>query len=214
MRRKDREVTDPHRLTEIIRACDCCRLGIRDGEGAYVVPLNFGYRAEGKGVFYFHCAKEGYKLTLLEQAPNVGFEMDTHHELRRGPKGCDFTFLYSSVMGRGVVRTVTALAEKRKRWPAAGPVWRGRGHDNRRGGGRRDRASAGRERDDRQGTPVKQRMETASAFHARRPFGPVVLSSCRCTRSAGARWRRAAGGGSSPPAWEGGPASCSAGKSG
>ncbi len=114
MRRKDREVTDPHRLTEIIRACDCCRLGIRDGDGAYVVPLNFGYKAEGKGVFYFHCAREGRKLTLLAQSPNVGFELDTHHELRRGSKGCDFTFLYSSVMGRGVVRTVTELAEKRE----------------------------------------------------------------------------------------------------
>ena len=42
MRRADREVTDPVKIREIITSCDCCRLGLCDGERAYVVPLDFG----------------------------------------------------------------------------------------------------------------------------------------------------------------------------
>ena len=56
MRRKDREITDLERIDEIIRACDCCRLGFQDGEGVYIVPVNFGFAWEdGKRVLYFHC---------------------------------------------------------------------------------------------------------------------------------------------------------------
>ncbi len=49
MRRKDREVTDFDKMMEILSACDCCRLGLVDENGAYIVPLNFGYEeADGK----------------------------------------------------------------------------------------------------------------------------------------------------------------------
>lgn len=30
MRRKDREITDFSKMTEIMKACDCCRLGLVD----------------------------------------------------------------------------------------------------------------------------------------------------------------------------------------
>ena len=43
MRRKDREITDPGKIREIIAACDCCRLGFCDGGRAYIVPLDFGF---------------------------------------------------------------------------------------------------------------------------------------------------------------------------
>ena len=114
MRRKDREITSEKRVNEIIAACNCCRLGLADGVGTYVVPLSFGYTAEdGKRIFYFHCAGEGKKLALLKANPNVGFELDTNHALVRGETGCSFTFLYSSVMGKGTVETVTELEEKK-----------------------------------------------------------------------------------------------------
>lgn len=114
MRRKDREITDVNLINEIIQACDCCRLGMKDGDGIYVVPLNFGYHyVNGKSSFYFHCAKEGKKLALLGDCPSVGFELDTNHQIVRGAKGCDFTFLYSSVIGQGIVRTVEETKEKK-----------------------------------------------------------------------------------------------------
>ncbi len=114
MRRKDREVTDPVQIEAIIADCDCCRIGIRDGESVYIVPLNFSYQAEpGKGRFYFHCAKQGRKLDLLKLYPQVGFELDTRHTLVSSTKGCNFTFLYASVIGNGNVETVTDRGEKK-----------------------------------------------------------------------------------------------------
>ena len=38
MRRRDREITDNQKIKEIIKACDCCRLGLNDnGKGCYGV---------------------------------------------------------------------------------------------------------------------------------------------------------------------------------
>ena len=42
MRRKDRKVTEPEKIREIIAAWDVLRLGLADGEYPYIVPVNFG----------------------------------------------------------------------------------------------------------------------------------------------------------------------------
>lgn len=113
MRRKDREVTDKARIMEMVRQCDCCRLGIQDGAGVYIVPLNFACVEEGgRTSLYFHCAREGKKLDLLRVNPIVGFEMDTAHKLVSGEKACDFTFRFISVMGTGIASTVEDAQEK------------------------------------------------------------------------------------------------------
>jgi len=114
MRRHDREVTDPARIDEIIRMCDCCRLGMVDGDSVYIVPLNFGFKNEnGKRMFYFHGASEGKKIELIKANPLVGFELDTNHAVMAGEKACDYSFLYSSVIGKGIVTLVEDLEEKR-----------------------------------------------------------------------------------------------------
>ncbi|WP_018962808.1 pyridoxamine 5'-phosphate oxidase family protein [Coprothermobacter platensis] len=114
MRRIDREVTDPARIDEIIRICDCCRLGMVDKDSVYIVPLNFGFKNEnGKRIFYFHGAKEGKKMELVKLNPLVGFEMDTNHRISVGKNACDYSFLYSSVIGKGVVTLVEDVQEKR-----------------------------------------------------------------------------------------------------
>ena len=43
MRRHDREVTERAKIDEIIKSCDCLRLGLNAEDGAYIVPLSFGY---------------------------------------------------------------------------------------------------------------------------------------------------------------------------
>lgn len=48
MRRADREIREFDRMLAVADACDCCRLGLLDDAGAYIVPLNFGYEAEGE----------------------------------------------------------------------------------------------------------------------------------------------------------------------
>lgn len=113
MRRKDREVTDFSEMTEIMKACDCCRLGFSDGEEAYIVPMNFGYDIDnGQITLYFHCANEGRKIDLLSKRATVAFEMDTKHQLTGGELGCNFTYLYQCIMGTGSADFVSDANEK------------------------------------------------------------------------------------------------------
>lgn len=113
MRRADREVTDFLKMTEIMKSCDCCRIGLVDGAEAYIVPLNFGYEIDGEQLtLYFHCAKEGRKLDLLPKQTVVSFEMDTRHQLTEGEIACKFSWLYQCIMGTGSMEIVTDAEEK------------------------------------------------------------------------------------------------------
>ncbi len=112
MRRTDREITGDAKL-KILESCDCCRIGLRDGDGVYVVPVNFGFSYEnGMLELYFHGAGEGKKADLIRVNPNAGFEMDTKHELVMGEKACQYSFLYQSVIGKGRISRITAPDEK------------------------------------------------------------------------------------------------------
>ncbi len=102
MRRKDREIVDIEKVLEIVKKCDCCRLGLVDDGEAYVVPLNYGYEyLDGRLVLYFHCAREGRKIDLIPSQKRVFFEMDGKHELAAGRHSDEYTFLYQCVMGYG-----------------------------------------------------------------------------------------------------------------
>ena len=88
MRRMDREVTDFSRMLEILQTCDCCRLGLVDGDEAYIVPMNFGIAQEnGELILYFHTATEGRKIDLLKKQSAV-------------------------IMGRGIARLLTDPEDK------------------------------------------------------------------------------------------------------
>lgn len=114
MRRKDREVTDPGRIREIISACQCCRIGLCDQGRAYIVPLNFGYtEKDGRYTFYFHSAKEGRKISLIAQNGYAAFEMDRAHQLIHGEIACKYSARYQCVMGGGRISFVEDPAEKR-----------------------------------------------------------------------------------------------------
>ena len=115
MRRKDRGVTDPAIIREIVAACTCCRLGLCDGERAYIVPLNFGFEErDGNYTLYFHGASEGRKIDLIRRTGWASFEMDTGHELIRGPMACNHSARYRCVMGGGPVRLLEDREEKRE----------------------------------------------------------------------------------------------------
>ena len=113
MRRKDREITDTNRIESIIANCCCCRIGFNDDGKVYIVPLNFGYEInDGKYVFYFHGAKEGRKIRLIEKNPFVGFEMDTNYQLKPGGSACGYTAQFQSVIGTG---TVVLMEDEREK---------------------------------------------------------------------------------------------------
>ncbi len=108
MRRQDREVTDPVRIREIIEQIKVCRLGICDGDEAYIVPLNFGYEWEGGTLrLYFHSSRHGRKIDLLKANPRASFEMDGSHQLDPAPAGspmCQYGYGFACIMGRGNIR--------------------------------------------------------------------------------------------------------------
>lgn len=115
MRRKDREITDVNTIREIIDRCHCCRIGFNDDGEIYIVPLNFGYACRENGyTFYFHGAREGRKIQLIQKNPNVGFEMDVNYRLKEAETACRYSAAFQSIIGNGVVQMVTEPKEKRR----------------------------------------------------------------------------------------------------
>ncbi|MDO4261305.1 MAG: pyridoxamine 5'-phosphate oxidase family protein [Eubacteriales bacterium] len=113
MRRKDREITDRKHMLEVLEGCDCCRIGLSDGDGVYIVPLNFGYEEQdGRLTLYFHGAQEGKKLELMAENPSVGFELDRKHELVEGAEACAYSYRYQSIIGKGRLESVDSFGEK------------------------------------------------------------------------------------------------------
>ena len=117
MRRKDREVTDPIKIENIVRRCTCCRIGFHDDGDVYIVPLNFGYEIKDNTyVFYFHGANVGRKMDLIRKSPNVGFEMDTDfavYTTGEADAACSYTARFQSIIGNGIVSMVTEIEEKK-----------------------------------------------------------------------------------------------------
>lgn len=107
MRRKDREITDFNEIEAILEKCDACRLGLIDNGMPYVVPMNFGFRADNQEItLYFHCAKEGRKIDILNRNPLVCVEMDCGHLLIIGDKACEYSMDYESLIGTGNVEFI------------------------------------------------------------------------------------------------------------
>jgi nitroimidazol reductase NimA-like FMN-containing flavoprotein (pyridoxamine 5'-phosphate oxidase superfamily) len=111
MRRSEKEITEKTEIESIIQQSMVCRLALSDGQTPYIVPLCFGYRND---TLYFHSAKEGKKLDLLEQNNQVCFEFDIGTEARSGKTACDWGLAYQSVIGFGQALMVEGVAEKRK----------------------------------------------------------------------------------------------------
>jgi nitroimidazol reductase NimA-like FMN-containing flavoprotein (pyridoxamine 5'-phosphate oxidase superfamily) len=109
MRRKEREITDPGEIEEIIGQAEVCRVGLVDGDEPYIVPVFFGYE---KGAIYFHCALEGRKIEIIKRHNRACFEIDTDVEIVGGQKPCGWTARYRSIMGVGRARILEDETEK------------------------------------------------------------------------------------------------------
>ena len=115
MRRKDREVTDAAKIQDIIDRCTCCRIGFNDNGEVYIVPLNFGCeKHEDSYTLYFHGAKVGRKIELIQSSPEVGFEMDTNYQLTEADIACNFSARFQSIIGNGTISLIDDMEEKKK----------------------------------------------------------------------------------------------------
>ncbi len=109
MRRKDKEITDPAEINDILKTAKTLRLAMADDGVPYIVPLNYGYY---DNALYIHCAKEGRKLDILRKNPKVCFEIEAENEVVTGSRACDWTTRYRSLIGYGTMEILESEKDK------------------------------------------------------------------------------------------------------
>jgi len=103
MRKKDKEITGPGRIWDILARGEVLHLGLWDGRRPYVVPVNY---ACGEGTLYLHSSRKGKKALVLAEHPEICAAVI------REPKPCGFTAHFQSVIGYGRAVIVEDQAEK------------------------------------------------------------------------------------------------------
>ena len=111
MRRKDREITDINKIFEIVDKCNICRIAMIDGDEPYIVPMNFGF-SQKEMCLYFHCAREGRKIDILQVNPKVCFQMDTDYSLIVTEIAVECTSNFNCIMGTGNIEFIENRDEK------------------------------------------------------------------------------------------------------
>ena len=115
MTKRERQVTDPQQIKEILDTAQVVHLGLCVDNVPYVVPMNYGYTMEdGKLTLYLHSAVRGKKLDMIRTNPKVFFEMDCDRKPFEGNLPCQYGLSYSSLMGRGTASIVEDVEEKKK----------------------------------------------------------------------------------------------------
>ena len=114
MRRTDRELTDREEIKRILEEAKVLRLGLKDGDYPYIVPLHYGYVYEGDVLrFYMHGAKAGKKYELVKADSHAFVELDCAVETTgEGDVACVYGANYASLMARGEVTAVEDPEEK------------------------------------------------------------------------------------------------------
>ena len=114
MTKRERQVTDPQQILEILDKGMVLHLGLCVDNEPYVVPMNYGYTMEnGKLVVYLHSAVRGKKLDMIQANPKVFFAIDCDRQPFDGVKPCQYGLVYSSLMGKGIARIVEDVEEKK-----------------------------------------------------------------------------------------------------
>ena len=110
MRRGDKEIKDINQISQVIKKCQVCRLGLSQDNVPYIIPVSFGY--DGK-TLYFHSAKAGKKIDILAVNNNVCFEFESGVELIADEaKPCNWSFSFQSVIGFGKVVELSTTEDK------------------------------------------------------------------------------------------------------
>lgn len=110
MRRKDREITEKREILDVLSRCDTIRIAMNGGEYPYVVPVSFGMEVVNEtAIVYFHCAKQGMKVDMLQADPRVCVEGDIFIKVEATAQG--ITARYESVIGFGLCTFVTEPEE-------------------------------------------------------------------------------------------------------
>jgi nitroimidazol reductase NimA-like FMN-containing flavoprotein (pyridoxamine 5'-phosphate oxidase superfamily) len=112
MLRKDKEIIDRKLISQIIKNCEVCRLGLAKDNSPYIIPVSFGYDGEA---IYFHTTQKGKKLDYIKVNNELCFEFE--YGVRVLPdecSPCNWSFSYQSVIGYGHVQELIGIKEKRE----------------------------------------------------------------------------------------------------
>jgi len=113
MRRKDKEIVDLNEKLEIVAKCKVCRLGLSEDNYPYIVPLNYGYTYENENLtLFFHGAKEGKKIEVIQKNNNACFEIDCDTKLIEGANPFDYGYEFKSIIGFGKIVFLETEDEK------------------------------------------------------------------------------------------------------
>lgn len=122
MRLIKRQVTDADAIKDIVDSAQVLHVGAMDGDGMFVVPVNYGYRwhkerdgAEGLSL-YLHSAREGRKAEAFfaggKGGVRVAIELEEDRGNITGTFACAYSRSYRSIMGSGIVFAVDDPSEK------------------------------------------------------------------------------------------------------
>jgi hypothetical protein len=106
VRRKDREITDPEEMRQVLKATKYVTIALCMDNEPYLVSLNHGYD-EAKNCIYFHCAPEGKKLVYQKANNKVWGQAVMDFSVT---EECDCA--YASVHFCGTMHLIDDLREK------------------------------------------------------------------------------------------------------
>lgn len=113
--RREREITDIEKITEILKKEKVIHIALTDGDEPYVVPMNYGFTMEdGKLTIYLHGATEGKKLDLMRANPKVFFSVESDIKAFAGQVACQYGTSYYSVMGKGIATILEDVEDKKR----------------------------------------------------------------------------------------------------
>ncbi len=111
MRRKEKQVKEQSKIESMIKKALVCRLGLVDDPSPYIVPMSFGFQ---NNTFYFHSARKGKKIDLIQKNPNVCFEIDLIGRPIEAEQACDWGMAFQSIIGHGTAIFIKGTEKKKK----------------------------------------------------------------------------------------------------
>lgn len=111
MRKTNQEITDKSILEGILMQSKICRIAMIDNGLPYILPFNYGYE---RNCIYIHSARKGKKIDILLKNPAVCFEIEQYAEIVKNEKPCKWATTYRSIIGYGIVETITDFSQKQK----------------------------------------------------------------------------------------------------
>jgi hypothetical protein len=109
MYRKDREMTDPEELKQILKKGKYVIIAMCRNQEPYIVTLNYGYDERGH-CLVFHCALKGLKLDFIAENPEVCASVI----LDEGYVKDNCSHRYMSLVIRGKMALIRDLEEKKQ----------------------------------------------------------------------------------------------------